>query len=197
MQSKKVVYHAVVWMAALCGGGFALADDAPLQVGSRKQLFIDERFITASENVQLRMVPPQKLGLLRDSNGQPLIGHVSRVIEDQGKIRLYLGADKVQVWESDEGLQFRDTGVTLGGGTFPTIFLDPHESDPQRRYKLFRLESKSPFDPETDGVVGLYSPDGVHFTRGERVFPFFTDNPTIVCWDDRIGRYVIYLRARV
>jgi hypothetical protein len=188
----------IVWcvVASIVGFGPSLsADDTPLNIGARKQLFIDQRFIAGSENVELRMIPPQKLGILRDPGGQPLQGHVSRVIEDQGKIRLYLGADSVRVWESDDAMQFRDTGNGFGGGIFPTIFLDPHETDSQKKYKLFRLESKTPFDPATDGVFALTSPDGVNFTRGERVFPFFTDNPTIVYWDERIGRYVIFLRA--
>ena len=33
------------------------------------------------------------------------------------------------------------------------------------------------------------------FTKVGRVFPFFTDNPAIVHWDERIRKYVIYTRA--
>ncbi len=39
------------------------------------------------------------------------------------------------------------------------------------------------------------SADGLNFTECGRVLPRFTDNPTIVLWDRRIGKYVIYLRA--
>src|SRR4029079_15356370 len=45
------------------------------------------------------------------------------------------------------------------------------------------------------GVYAGYSADGVHFASVGRVLPFFTDNPTIVQWDERRGKYVIYTRA--
>jgi hypothetical protein len=167
----------------------------PVDVGDRKQLFIDRRFIVDSAGVVLRANPAQKLGALRDDKGELLQGHVSRVIDEGGKVRLYLGADDVAVLESEDGLSFRRTGVTLSDGDFPTIFLDPHDPDPSRRYKLFHLEWALPFDPDKHGVVASYSADGVHFTRVGRVLPFFTDNPTLVHWDERIRKYVIYTRA--
>lgn len=172
-----------------------LAAPEPIDVGGRKQLFIDDRFIAEHSGVELRMNPAQKLGPLVDEEGRPLQGHVSRVIEDGGKVRLYLGADSVAVLESDDGLHFRRTGATISGGGFCTLFLDPHEADPARRYKMFHLEFSPPFDPAQHGVFASYSADGVHFTKVGRVFPFFTDNPTIVDWDARLGKYVIYTRA--
>src|SRR5579871_2499274 len=133
-----------------------LAADAPLDVSGKKQLFIDMRFIARSDRVEFRMNPAQKLGPLQDEQGRPLQGHVSRVIEDGGKIRLYIGAEGLTVLESDDALHFRRIGE-IPGGILPTIFLDPHEADPARRYKLFRLESKQTFDPATDGVMASYS----------------------------------------
>ena len=168
---------------------------APADIGDRKQLFIDDRFIADRDRVELRANPPEKLGLLRDEKGLALRGHIARVIDDAGKVRLYLGHEDVQVLESDDGLHFRRNGVKLPGGTFPMIFLDPHETDPARRYKLFHLEFAEPFDPARHGVYASYSADGVTFTKVGRVFPFFTDNPTIVHWDGRIRKYVIYTRA--
>lgn len=171
--------------------------EAPREIGSRKQLFIDKRFIASSENVELRMNPAQKLGLILDDNGQPSpeSGHTSRVMEDQGKIRLYVGAGDLTVLESDDGLRFRRTGITIGRGELPTIFLDPHDPDPARRYKLFWLRSGSPFNRETDGIFAASSTDGLRFTEGVRVLPFLIDNPTIVDWDARIGKYVIFTRT--
>jgi hypothetical protein len=171
------------------------APPAPVDIGDRKQLFIDDRFIAERQRVVLRANPPQKLGLLRDEEGRPLQGHIARVIDDGGKARLYLGHEDVQVLESDDGLAFRRTGVKLSGGQFPMIFLDPHEEDPARKYKLFHLALSERFDPEKDGVYASYSADGVNFTRVGRVFPFFTDNPTVVHWDGRVRKYVIYTRA--
>lgn len=180
-------YVALVQLLVLLG-------QAPMDVADRKQLFIDERFIAKQERVELQMNPAQKLGLLRDEKGEPFQGHVSRVIEDDGKIRLYLGADGVEVLESADGLQFSRTGVKISG-LFPTIFLDPHERDPEKKYKLFQLEFAQPFDPTKHGVIASYSRDGVRFTRVGQVLPYFTDNPPLVHWDERLGKYVIYTRA--
>ncbi len=171
------------------------ASPTPIQVGEQKQLFIDERFIADKDRIELHPHPPQKLGFLRDEKGEPFQGHISRVIEDGKKVRLYLGAEDVQILESDDGLHFRRTGARLPGGQFPTLFLDPHERDPAKKYKLFHLEFSPPFDPAKHGVYASYSGDGVHFTRVGQVLPFFTDNPPIVHWDERIHKYVIYTRA--
>lgn len=182
--------HVPVILLAL-----AVASAQPIDVGDRKQLFIDDRFVVDRDRVDLHANAPQKLGLLRDEKGVPYQGHVSRVIEDGGKVRLYLGAEDVEILESDDGLQFRRTGSQLPDGVFPTIFLDPHDPDPARRYKLFHNEFGQPFDPAVHGVYASVSADGVNFTKVGRVLPLFTDNPTLVHWDGRIGKYVIYTRA--
>jgi hypothetical protein len=166
----------------------------PIEVTNQKQLFIDHRFIATSENIKLTANPAQKLGSLSDEKGEPLQGHVARVIEVDGKIRFYLGADGVEMLESDDGLHFHRTSVRLGGH-FPTIFHDPHDPDRARRFKLFYIEWDTPFDPAKHGVFASYSADGVSFTKAGQVLPFFTDNPPIVHWDARIGKYVIYTRA--
>lgn len=173
------------------------AAEAPVAVGSRKQLFIDQRFIATQRNVELRQNGAQKLGLILDEHGKPSLetGHTSRVIEDQGRVRLYVGAGDLYVLESDDGLRFKRVGRSLGRGELPTIFLDRHDPNPARRYKLFWLQTKIPFDPKTDGIFAAYSADGYEFTNVGRVLPFLIDNPTIVDWDERLGQYVIFTRT--
>lgn len=171
----------------------ALAE--PIHIGGNKQLFIDDRFIAASEGITLATNPAQKLGALLDENGERINGHVSRVFEDNGTIRMYLGHESVALLESDDALHFRRSGTVISGGIFTTLFLDPHDPDPARRYKAFWIEYSPPFDPAVHGVYAGYSSDGVTFTRVGRVLPFYTDNPCIVDWDARIGKYVVYTRA--
>ncbi len=170
---------------------------APFEVGSRKQLFMDKRFIAAGEGVELRMNPAQKLRLILDERGQPSSesGHTSRVIEDQGRIRLYVGAGDLFVLESADGIRFKRVGIEIGRGDLPTIFLDRHDPDPARRYKLFWLQAQNPFNSKTDGIFAARSADGSHFTTVGRVLPLLIDNPTIADWDERIGKYVIFTRA--
>ena len=124
----------LVWLGPLLHlvTGAAAAPAAPPaagDVGGRKQLFIDRRFIADSAGVELRVNPAQKLGPpLRDDRGEPLQGHISRVIDDGGKVRLYLGADSVEVLESNDGLSFRRTGVTIRGGGFTTRTMKSNSS---------------------------------------------------------------------
>jgi hypothetical protein len=172
-----------------------LLASGPHKISNQKQVFVDDQLIETRVHVALRANPGQKLGPIVKDNGKPLEGFVSRVLEDNGKIRLYLGHENVQVLESNDALHFQSTGTTISSGTFPTIFVDPHERDPARKYKLFYLDFALPFDPSKHGVYASYSSDGVHFTKVGRVLPFFTDNPALVCWDERIGKYVIYTRA--
>src|SRR6185312_15654265 len=98
------------WLCAL-----EVRAQAPLEVGNRKQLFIDKRFIAAGQGVELHMNPAQKLGLILDEKGQPSSesGHTSRVIEDQGKIHLYVGAGDLFVLESEDGLKFKRVGISI------------------------------------------------------------------------------------
>ncbi|MGE3315274.1 MAG: hypothetical protein AB7O26_09170 [Planctomycetaceae bacterium] len=177
----------VLYAAAICA--------MPIDVGDQKQLFIDRKFIAESDRIELRTNPAQKLGTVSDESGNPLMGHISRVIDDNGTVKLYLGADSVDLFESSDGIRFKRTGTHISGGIFTTLFLDHHDPDPARRYKRFHIEYAPPFDPAKHGVVASYSADGVNFTSVGRVLPFYTDNPTIVQWDERRGKYVIYTRA--
>lgn len=183
------------WIAFTLLAALPVLADAPINVAGRKQLFIDRRFIASADNIELHVNQAQKLGALCDEKGEPLQGHISRVIDEDGKVKLYLGADSVEVLESDDGLRFHRTGVKIGGGGFTTIFVDPHERDRSRKYKIFYQVFSEPFDPEKHGVYASYSADGINFTPAGRVLPFFTDNPTIVHWDERIEKYIIYTRA--
>lgn len=171
--------------------------DGPIAVSNRPQLFIDNRFMAKSEGITLRMNQAQKLGRITDKDGGKLISaHVSRVYEVDGKVRLYTGVDWLDVYESDDGLQFTKIGsIASHGRVLTTVFIDPHETDAAKRYKLFNIQLSSPFNPETDGVYAYTSADGIEFTDGIRVYPRYTDNPLVVWWDERIGKYVIYTRA--
>lgn len=177
-----------------------LAQPSPIPVTNQKQLFIDSRFIASSDRITLRTNQAQKLGRILDESGQPIRGHISRVIDegdgkDGGTINLYLGADSVEILTSTDALHFKPTGTRVSGGVFTTLFLDTHEADPARRYKRFHLRLSSKFDPAVDGVYASYSADGVNFTEVGRVLPFYTDNPAIADWDAKIGKYVVYTRA--
>jgi len=178
-------------------GSPGFCDDA-IDVGGRKQLFIDRRFIAESEGITLQTNPAQKLGSVVDLAGNPLpMAHIGRVVDVDGSIRMYVGADaQMKVLESQDGLRFRDSGRTIATkGFLPTVFYDPHDPDPHRRYKLFSTFHREPFDRDQHGVYAAYSGDGFEFTDAGRVLPFLMDNPCVVHWDNDLGKYVVFTRA--
>jgi hypothetical protein len=185
-------------------------------VGDHKQLFIDHRFIAASENVALNMNPAQKLGMVLDSSKERWEkgpGGYFRVIEDGGKFKMYYGAfvesgHGLCYAESDDGLHWTKPAlgvVEINGSKAnniiyaddaidATIMVDPNDA-PARRYKLFRSRVTS--DPVRAGVYASYSSDGIHFTEAGRVLPMWPETSLIADWDPRIGKYVVFLRVFV
>src|ERR1044072_1673261 len=126
----RIVCIFIVTVAVAVAARFAFGAE-PMAVGQKKQLFIDSKFMAKSRNIKLATNPAQKLGQIKDETGQFLHGHIDKVLDLDGKTRLYVGADHADVIESDDGLVFHRTEVKFPG-EFPTIFLDEHDSDPER-----------------------------------------------------------------
>lgn len=201
-------------MEALGAPDGTTADLGPLDVGDRRQLLIDRRFIAEDAGLILTMNPAQKLGIVLDSEDAPWEhgpGGFFRVLEDAGKLKLYYGAftlagQSLCYAESDDGLTWvkpplglveiegsRDNNVILADNAIDaTILLDPRDV-PERRYKLFR--SLVTGERERAGVYAAYSSDGLHFTEAGRVLPMWPETGLIADFDPRIGRYVVYTRV--
>jgi len=169
-------------------------------VGGRKQLFIDQRFIEESENVVLKVNPPTKIGQTLDENGEVVnLGFIMRVLEDEGKYLIYHGGERIFLSESSDGIHWTrvpDVDIPIPYGI---MLIDPRDV-PERRYKLFnsfqREGTGDSFDPDSHGIYGYYSGDGRQFTRSSRLLPMWIDNVLIPWWDERIGKYVIFTRAQ-
>lgn len=91
---------AVVASLAQCLRSAAQDSSTPIDVGSRKQLFVDERFIASSRGVKLTMNPPVKMNEPVLANHIPWEGDqgasaasYSSVLKDGDKIRIW-GAGK-------------------------------------------------------------------------------------------------------
>lgn len=81
-------------LAAVLTAATVLSQERAIEIGSRKQLFIDHKFIESSEGVELIMNPPQRTGemlVLPDAPWEKElgIGSYSSVIQENGKIRLW------------------------------------------------------------------------------------------------------------
>ena len=82
----------------------------------------------------------------------------------------------------------------------PCVFRDEHDPDPSRRYKLFvsDYQPRSDGRPHEPGTYVCFSPDGIHWDVSEynRVLPLKSDTAQSAFWDERLGRYVAYVRIR-
>jgi len=137
-----------------------------IDVGSKKQLFIDDWFVESRHGVRLTVNPPRKT---RERNLVPgpdrpweavRVGYPCTIMEDQGKFRMWYDAmndrqpeDRlpyrtVCYAESDDGIRWRKPvvgayefrGSRQNNISIPTapgsVFIDPN-APPEERYKYF------------------------------------------------------------
>ena len=196
---------------------------SPISVGSHKQLFIDQRFTARATNVELRMHPPAKLGVvLRPERPweDKSIGFCASVIEDGGVFKLFYRADSHEKgasvclatsrdglrWErpriglyefggnQDNNIVFRDTDNNAAyRGVGETIVFLDPHGKPEQRFKM--IACKGWPDPRSAGLYCHTSPDGVHWTMGPRVLDLYPDTANQAAWDSQRGKYVAYIRT--
>ena len=215
-----------------------------LDVGDRRQVFIDHRFLESSQGVRLRVHPPRKTGEMTIAQEHPwesrrvgLYGTVLKVGEtyhmwyeslanfdrdEEGHHTLKLERDRSDwrrymcyarsrdgmTWEKPNlGLvEFdgsRKNNIVAGHGAagiekqaYGMVFLDPNAPPGERFRLVVRLRGNG------RNQLNVYSaPDGIHFRPTyERVLSYrddrrhHLDTYNLIFWDDRIRKYVAYVR---
>lgn len=137
---------AAAVLPASTGTGVAAAPQPAVRdVGDRKQLFIDGRFIAASSGVSRVVNPPVKAGPVRLST--PATGYVNGIVEHDGRFFMYYrsaggyavatSADGL-VWECPEvgspvappaAASGTPSSVVFAGCEEGGVFLDPRDPD--------------------------------------------------------------------
>jgi hypothetical protein len=110
--------------------------------------------------------------------------------------------------ESEDGIHWRkpalgiieyqgstaNNAVLRTGIETSTVFVDPKAPAPER-YKLIGVFYDRDHAPNRSGIYIYTSPDGLHWKLNPtRLYPFTPDSQNQAFFDDRIGKYVIYLR---
>jgi len=191
----------------------AITYTEPVNVGNKKQLFIDHKFIESSENVRLTMNPPRKYGPVIQSDRPweriATSGYLT-VIDDNGMLKMYYRG-----WEnlkkhytclatSRDGIHWEKPNLGLvdykgskKNNILPrcgTPFIDP-KAPPRERFRGLCLVYKNK-PLEECGVFLVSSPDGIHWDeQAIRVLPFGPDTQNQVFYDTRLNKYVAYLRS--
>ncbi len=180
-------------------GGHALS--APINLGTRKHLLIDDALFPQHTNVTFVPTPPSKVELAFEVQGS-FRKHVTVLEDEQGVIRIYnpIGKeDQLGVRTSHDGLHFeipqlstKDPGnpnvITAGSAGTPSVFIDPL-APPEERWKLVSGN-------EGHGIFLHTSPDGYKWKRvPTAVISAWSGSQSNMFYDDQRGQYVGYHRS--
>jgi hypothetical protein len=211
----------VVLAASLCGEG-TQAEGLAYDAGSAKQVFMDDALIARMHRLRLVVNRPTLTGEKCIVSDKPWeAGEVHcfgvSVVEDGDLIRMYYPSydARGRLWfcyaESTDGIHWRkpDLDIVPFDGVERTNIIGPTERFPEDLRKLcfvtgVFLDTNPAAKPEErikaiNGDVPtwvLASPDGLHFAPmfDKPSYPA-ADTNNVCFFDDRIGRYVAYMRG--
>jgi hypothetical protein len=179
----------------LLGAGRAAG---PLDLGSRKFLFLEDGLIESSSGV--RFVP--HLPKRAEKVIPQLRGHMSVVQDDQGLIRIYYAGpeDSLAVMTSRDGIHWQEPD--LGHGEYKgkrnivlreavglgNVFIDPN-APPESRFRYVSGIKRQ-------SIFVFTSRDGFDFQRFDTpVLPFASGSQSVVYYDDQRQLYVGHHRS--
>jgi hypothetical protein len=170
----------------------------PVELGSRKHLFIDEALVAGMKGITFRPQPPQKREQVLDH----LRGHLSLVEDSQGLLRLYYQGpdDHLAVMTSHDGITWEKPDLHRGEfqgeknivlqrpTSLGNVFVDPNAA-PGSRWKYVS-------DIRKQAIFVFSSPDGWAFQPFEvAALPFPSGSQSIVYYDDQRQCYVGHHRS--
>jgi hypothetical protein len=204
------------------GAVLLAAPAAPLDIGNRRQVFIDRQLLATAREVELVVHPPRKTGERTVVPDRPWerndLGCYSTVIKVGDVYHMwyashpglcYARSKDGIAWEKPvlglaefEGSRSNNIVVGHGAGgiekisTEGVVFYDPKAPEDQR----FRYATR--ISDELKDTVIFSSPDGIHFRQTHTKVLTFTrsdkrqhlDSQNMIFWDDRINKYVAYMR---
>ena len=178
-----------------------------VDIQSRKQLLIDERFIAAKRDVALVVNPPAKAGVINvPASTAPSI------VEHDGVCYLYQGLNgATSLWTSADGLDWTGRGRLKGiddvGGVLTginSVFIDPKDADYPFKglYEFMRPAGPRPGD--TGAPTQAVQPGGLYLCRSRDgldweylpgvAIPFLCDTQNQMLYDPWRRRYAAYVR---
>ena len=227
MRSRIFVHAGLLGLMVVVSGVLRLQSDGNiLSVGDRKQLFIDHRFIAASENIQLTVNPPVKLEkpvIVSDRPWEAFRFAYHSVADDSGLYKMWYSAFDGDQWgqgeqrgkvlvcyaESRDGLHWEKPNLGLveyKGSKQNNIILDKGFSMKTMSVfidrhappeKRYKMLYDEPSANYSDKRVAT-SADGLRWN-----FPHVAslkhkeDTQHVAFWDTRIKKYVVYIRVRI
>lgn len=196
----------MVLLVSMCGVGWPTPaakawqarQDAPAglaDVGLRKQLLVDDAVIAAQANVR------RVLGQVSKANGgRPIFTQglfYGTVLYDEGRFKLWWRKRNggYAYATSADGLHFEThadvTGINFAGDYTLAVTIDPHETDPEHRYK-------AAYDAPGMAAGLAHSADGIRWTpyhNGQPVTGRAADTYNQIIWDEDARTYRLFTRT--
>jgi len=198
----------------------ACAQDHVLDIGLAKQVFVDGSLISSSSGVTLRMNPPRKTGERCIVADKPWESHrvcaYNTVMEDEGIYKMWYDAiaDDGSRWlcyaTSEDGVHWDKPAldiVPFQGRTDTNIVFPPEKRSHEPSCVFVDTSPKCPADerykmvcsydgPAGKGTYVFASEDGLHWRAlSDRRSFRSSDTGNVAFFDERIGRYVAYVRV--
>ncbi|MHC4862658.1 MAG: LamG-like jellyroll fold domain-containing protein [Planctomycetota bacterium] len=177
-------------------------EDAVLDLGDRKHLFIEDAFVADMKNVTFRVNPPRLAECVIDDIKGPFRKHLSVIEDEDGLIRLYHGGpgDYLEVRTSRDGIHWKVPDLRRGrirgrrniviaeSTAMGNVFID-RNARPEARWKYVT-------GYENRGVYVYYSADGWSFKRVKTAaLPLRPASQSNMFYDDQRQLYVGYHRS--
>lgn len=215
-----------VFGLVLFAHGWAIAnldaqDSSPIQIGSRRELFVDDYLIDQLQDVRLVLQRPQPQEIVFACD-QPWEGNTCiyfRIIPDGGKFRMwYQGAHwqldptdpkkthpyHICYAESDDGIRWTKPNLGLieadGSKNNNIVVTGVYDNFTPFRDDNPRCPAEGKYKAigqSKEGLIAWQSPDGIHWQRlGDK--PIITkgafDSQNVAFWDAETQKYRAYIR---
>ena len=177
----------------------------PLNLGTRKHLFIDGAILASSGDTELVVNPPKRAERVIDNIKGTFRKHLTVIEGDDGVIRIYnsVEEDHLAVYTSTDGVHFdrpdqgrgeinghRNIVIPDMVGGLGSPFRDPH-GPPEEHWKYLT-------DYQRRGLYLYTSPDGYNWMRRRNIIlPFRSGTQSSTFYDDQRQVYVAFHRSGI
>lgn len=167
--------------------------NAILEVGTRKQLLVDDYLIAKKVGITRQLSRPTK-----ENGGKPIFEgfFYGTVLFDENKFKMWHRGNPYGYAESKDGYRFTPMaklqGLDPAHHNTASFFIDPHESDPAHRYKICYA-----FLRPHAAALG-YSADGINwkaYNKGRPVTHRAADTYNQITWDEEAKVYRLFTRT--
>ncbi len=181
------------------------ASPEPLDLGTRKHLFIDGAILASSGDTKFVVNPPKRAERVIDNIKGTFRKHLTVIEGDDGVIRIYnsVEEDHLAVYTSTDGVHFdrpdqgrgeinghRNIVIPDMVGGLGSPFRDPH-GPPEEHWKYLT-------DYQRRGLYLYTSPDGYNWTRRRNIIlPFRSGTQSSTFYDDQRQVYVAFHRSGI